>query len=271
MQKMRKYIWTILLIICLSVFCFSGYKLYQMIHTYVQADQSYHKVTDQYVTPQPVQESSATQPTQISPSAPTQPKEYAPIQIDFDALHQDAPDVVGWIYCPDTVLNYPVVHGQDNEFYLRHLPDGTYNYSGSIFVDARSSGDFSDFHTIVYGHNMRNGSMFSVLEEYRDAEFRQEHPVMYLLTPEQDYKLEVLAGILTDGDSPLYMRPGTEERFQEFVAQFMQEADFAVEVDPAEVAKTVCLSTCAYDFEEARYLVLVSLVPLDRPAADAQD
>lgn len=266
MHIMKKLLQTILLVVCLTVFCYSGYKIYQTVHTYTQADQSYQKVTDQYVTPQPTQQSPDVQSEQTQ-----QPEEYAPIQIDFDALRQDSPDVVGWIYCPDTVLNYPVVQGQDNDFYLRHLADQTYNYSGSIFVDSRNAGDFSDFHTIVYGHNMRNGSMFSVLEEFRDPEFRKAHPVMYLLTPEQDYKLEIMAGILTDGNSPLYTRPGTQEAFHAFVEQFWKEADFAAEVDPSNVEKTVCLSTCAYDFEEARYLVLGSLVPIDRPAANGQD
>lgn len=259
MQRFKKLVQVLLLIICLSVFCYSGYRLYLIYHGYSQADRVYQDVTNQYVTPMTQLQEDETQPSE-APKI----KEYAPIQIDFDALLQDSPDVVGWIYCADTVINYPIVHGEDNEFYLRHLADKTYNFSGSIFMDYRCSGEFNGFNTLIYGHNMRNGSMFSVLEKYRDPEFREAHPVMYLLTPEQDYRMDILAGVLTDGDSPLYMLPGNEEEFRRFLEKFRDKADFTMEQELSGVEKTVCLSTCAYDFDEARYLVLGSLVPLDR-------
>ena len=122
--------------------------------------------------------------------------ETAPIKVDFDLLRAQNEDVIAWIYCPDTPINYPIVQSSNNEHYLRRLLDGSYNISGTLFMDFRNSADFSDWNSIIYGHNIKNDSMFGTLPLYEEQSYFDEHPVMYLLTPEKDYKINIRTNFL---------------------------------------------------------------------------
>lgn len=252
MKITKNSIWSFLFVLFLMLFFYSGYKVYQICASYSQANQTYHETASQYVKP-----AAASNNPDIQVS-----KESAPIQIDFEALSQDAPDIVGWIYCPDTIINYPVVYGKDNDFYLRHLSNKVYNRAGSIFTDSLCSKDFSDFNSILYGHNMNDGSMFATLANYWDSVYRQAHSTMYLLTPEQDYRIDILAGMITSSNSSFYQIPKDQDGFQNFLNQFLSEADFAGDIDLSSVEKVISLSTCSYAFDGARYLVLGSLTAL---------
>lgn len=120
--------------------------------------------------------------------------EVAPIKVNFKKLQKVNPDVIGWIYCPDTVIDYPVLQGFNNDQYLHHDYTGEYNFSGSIFVDAGCGKEFSDPNSIIYGHNMNSGSMFASLSKWADQEYYEQHPVMWLLTPTRDYKIALFSG-----------------------------------------------------------------------------
>ncbi len=121
-------------------------------------------------------------------------KESLPISVDFKELTNNSKDAIGWIYSEGTNINYPIVQGKDNEHYLSHLPSGAWDICENIFVDFKNSSDFSDMNTIIYGHNMKNGSMLSTLEEYKNQEYYDEHPIIYLLTPEKNYKILLISG-----------------------------------------------------------------------------
>lgn len=114
--------------------------------------------------------------------------------VDFSALWEQCPDAVAWLSCPGTEIDYPVVQSADNEYYLRRLPTGEWNMAGSLFVDYRHAADFSGPLTVVYGHNMKNGSMFGTLERYQKQEWYEDHPSMTLETPEGPCVLQVLYG-----------------------------------------------------------------------------
>ena len=90
-------------------------------------------------------------------------------------------------------LYYPVVQGRDNQYYLKRLFDGKWNSAGCIFLDSRNEPDFSDGHSIIYGHHMKNGTMFSGLTEYKKQEFYEGHPTILLVTPEQSIRVEIFA------------------------------------------------------------------------------
>ncbi len=158
------------------------------------------------------------------------------ITVDFDALLEINPDVIGWLYCPDTVINYPLVQGEDNDYYLHRLINGTPNNNGTLFVDEQNSAGFSDENTVIYGHHMRNGSMFGYLENYEQQSYYEAHPVVYLLTPEGNYA--------------------------SWLAEQRTRSDFSAPVEVERGDRVVTLSTCAYDFQDARYVVLGKLVSL---------
>ncbi len=152
--------------------------------------------------------------------------ELAPIEIDFKSLTEQYPDVVGWLYCEDTPVNYPVVRGNDNQYYLNRLYNKKYNVNGSLFMDFRCSKDFSDYNTVIYGHNIKSGIMFHTLVQYKDSDFYQQHPCWYLMTPEADYRLDIVSGYITPSDSSAYSFPKTEKENLDFIKYSTKKSSF---------------------------------------------
>lgn len=113
--------------------------------------------------------------------------------IDFEELRKINEDIVAWIQIPGIDVDYPVVHGEDNEYYLHHTFQKEANKAGSIFLDYRNRADFTEQRVIIYGHNMKDGSMFSNLKKYQDNAFRKESGTAYLYLPEKTLQLEIVA------------------------------------------------------------------------------
>lgn len=191
------------------------------------------------------------------------PMETAPIEVDFEALWETNEDVVGWIYCEDTPINLPVVQAEDNDYYLRRLIDGTWNSSGTLFVDYRNADDFSDSNTIIYGHNMKNKGMFGTLPNYKEQSYYDEHPLMCLLTPDGNYKVELIAGYVTSSTSEIYSFGQTEEEVLAFVEQSIEKSTFASDFQVLQGDRFVTLSTCSYEYDNARYVLIGRLIQLD--------
>lgn len=185
--------------------------------------------------------------------------ETLPIRVNFDYLRSINEDVAGWIYCEDTSISYPFLQSPDNNYYLYRLVDGTQNPSGSLFLDFRNQFDLSDWNSVIYGHNMGDGTMFACLNEYKKQEYYEEHPVMYLLTPEKQYKVELVAGILSRADASFYDFPVPEDRREEVVNGWLKASTFETKVQIQPDDRFVTLSTCSYEFSDARYVVIGAL------------
>ncbi len=191
------------------------------------------------------------------------PAEQAPVAVDFSALPAAEGVAAGWLYGADTPLNYPVMAGAGNAYYLSHLPDGTKNACGTPFVDAANAPDFSDRHTVIHGHHMKNGSMFAFLENYRDRAYYAAHPRLYLLTPAGDYRLDLVAGYTDEAGGEGFRTAFLDEAaFLAFVERARARSDFASPVEVLPGDRLVTLATCTYTFENARYLLLCRLTPL---------
>ena len=104
--------------------------------------------------------------------------------VDFKALKKINPDIVAWIRIPDTSIDYPVVQGNDDSYYLTHTFKKTEHVAGAIFLDSDNNADFSDDKNIIYGHNMKDGSMFQGLHKYESESYLQEHNKVYLYLPD---------------------------------------------------------------------------------------
>lgn len=194
--------------------------------------------------------------------------EYAPIKVDFDALKSENPDIIAWVYCPDTEVNYPVLQSSDNKYYLRRGVDGSSRTAGSIFADFRNANDLSDENNIIYGHNMQNGSMFAAITRYADQSYYDGHPVWYILTPEKDYKVTLFAGFVTDTSSPVYATARrTTADGTPVMEQAWADSNFRGGAPPAEGEHTVTFSTCSYEFTNARYVLIGVLHELVREAS----
>lgn len=125
-------------------------------------------------------------------------------EIDLQPLREVNPDTAGWIAIPGTEISYPLVQGSDNDYYLSHTWDRANSSCGAIFLDCAASRDLSDFHTLVYGHRMRNGTMFSALKGYRSADFWQEHPSVYVALDSGVYRYAVFSAREADAMGIVY-------------------------------------------------------------------
>lgn len=253
-----------LLILCTLLFLFSCSQLVQTYREYEDGTTAYEELDDVYTTILP----TTVEPQMQKIDEPQIVQETAPITVDFESLTAQYPDVVAWIYCPDTIIDYPIMQAENNEKYLRTLPDGTWNIAGTLFMDYRNARDFSDSNSIIYGHNMKNDSMFGTLPDYSSQEHYEENPHLYLLTPKADYKIELLAGYVTHATSEAYAIPGTQEEKDKLIQTSLTKSDFAADVEIVENENLITLSTCSYEYDNARYVLVGVLKELAKPNND---
>lgn len=201
-------------------------------------------------------------------SPPSQDDEEAPIlipDIDFASLQEINPDIVGWLYCEDTPIHYPVVQGEDNSYYLKHLFDGTYNANGCLFLDSRVKNDFSEAYSIIYGHHMKNGTMFSSLDGYKRQEYYEAHPNLLLITPEQTYLLNLFSGYVASVEDHAWdISFQNELKFEEWLISATENSCFESHVCPSSTDRILTLSTCSYEFDNARFVILGILEPITK-------
>ena len=260
-QKLSHEIIRIIIgLLATAVFLLSGYKV---CNYFYEARQS-STVTDELIAKavETVQDNQPESDTAFSLVAES--TEYAPITVDFSILQAENEDIVAWICCEDTPINYPIVQSEDNSFYLRRLTDGSWNMPGTLFLDYRCNADFSDSPSIVYGHNMKNDSMFGILPNYCEQRYFDEHPIMYLLTPETDYRVDMFAGFVTPADSEVYRLQLSDEEKQQLVEQAKEQSDFTAEVEVSAEDCLLVLSTCSYEYSDARYVLIGKLTEISQ-------
>lgn len=181
-KKKRGCFWRIVFWLALVVFIGSVGTLGYLFYTYWQGQNEYEEIASRVV--------EVPEDGQVT--------NLADLVVDWDALRAINPDIVAWVYMPGTIINYPVAHKDgDSEYYLHHnfsLGEGSFGAEfGSIMLSGENAGDFSDEVNILYGHHMRNGSMFALFAEFRDSAIFNEHRTIYLLTPEGNYRLQTFA------------------------------------------------------------------------------
>ena len=193
---MRKFVFVLLILSCISVAGYAGYKLISTGIEYKEGRDVYERVSSKYtksLKAAPIKKDKTVVKKKSDSLKP-------PIEIDWDGLKKTNPDVIGWIYVEGVEgISYPVLQAEDNEYYLHRLADGTYNFAGSIFMEAQNSSDFTDPHTILYGHNMQDRSMFGNLREFRENAAYSNSPYFWILTPERSMRYRIFC-ITTVGD-----------------------------------------------------------------------
>ena len=185
--------------------------------------------------------------------------------VDFESLLAQGPDVKAWLELPGTVIQYPVAQGEDNSYYLKHLYDGTANKVGCLFIDYENAEDFSDNNTIIYGHNMRDGSMFSTLVEYKAQAYYDEHPEMYLVTPEGGYVVEVFSAFVASPEesgsetSPWALEWKDSGAYTTWLSAMQERSVIETGVSVTSSDKVLTLSTCTNGGAD-RFIVMGRLV-----------
>lgn len=184
----------------------------------------------------------------------------APVTVDFAALQAMNGDIFAWLYSEGTEISYPVAHAEDNDKYLRTLPDGSYNTAGTLFADCHNAVDMSSWNTVIYGHNMANDTMFGTLYSYNNPGYYEAHPVLWLITADAAYRVELFAGFDTPDDSEVYTVFENAADAYAVAHRAAERSVFRTDVVPQKGDRFVTLSTCSYAYENARFVLMGRLV-----------
>lgn len=244
---------TIVLLLAIAVFCYAAYNLFHIYTEYKKGTDEYNHIEQMAVTER--EPDLIEMETETGESGPSL---LAPIDVDFATLRSVNEDVIGWIYIEALDgVSYPVVQGDDNNEYLHTTYERNYNFAGTIFVDYENSPDFGDCNTLVYGHNMKNGSMFGQLRNFvKNAETYQKSKYFWILTPERDYRYEIVAAYTTAVDSDTYtLFKGPGEEFLEYLNTIKGYSEIQTDVNDLNIKdRIVTLSTCTGN-EATRFVV----------------
>lgn len=187
-------------------------------------------------------------------------------KIDFEDLWETNEDVVAWIYIPGTEVDYPILRSEtDDSYYLHHTVDGKEGLPGSIYMEKYNSENFVDYNTILYGHNMKNGTMFGSLKQYTAEEFMDENCYIYIYRPDYTFKYQIFAALDVNDDYLWGNYDFTnQEDYQEFLDYvYENESSDSVIKDAPEVTKDdyiLTLSTCRSGQSTHRWLVEAVLI-----------
>ncbi|MCD7812667.1 MAG: class B sortase [Lachnospiraceae bacterium] len=276
----------VVMVIAFCVFVFAGYKLYGYYKEYKKADDEYanlatytvdetetenldeleseveeallsgastvgniQSISGREVKTVEVGEEEVTLPVMVNP-------------IDFASLKEVNSDIVGWLKVRAIDLSYPVVQGEDNDYYLHQSFEQEYLFAGCLFVNYENESDFSDQNTIIYGHNMKNGSMFGSLKKLRDEDVFSKSKYFWVFTEDIIYQYRIFSARVVNSVGQTYQIVFSEEEFEEFLTTAMENS----EVDNSTVSvstedKVVTLSTCTGD-SSTRFVVQGKLVQM---------
>ncbi|MEG1196429.1 MAG: class B sortase [Clostridia bacterium] len=211
--------------------------------------------------------STAPTPT----STPTEPRVGSVVMqevrysVDFESLRTVNKEVIGWLLQDNTEINFPVVQGKDNSYYLEHLYTGKHNRNGAIFADCGNSPYFTDMVTYLYGHNRKDGSMFATLPNYQQQAYFDAHPNLTLLTPYEDYRVEIFACIrvsLENQEDWHAKQFASKVEFDTFIQRILAQSKITAHVEPQWGDQLLALCTCTNEVHEERYLVFARMRPL---------
>jgi len=238
-MKIRKIIALIVLLAAVGSMVYAAPKL-------LEAQQVYNEGNDLYDHLRDIIWYDKNRDTDAQSAAP----------LDFGILKSESKDAAAWLYSPSTVIDYPVMKATDYDYYLHHLADGTKNANGTLFIDYNNASDFSDPLTVIYGHHMKNGAMFGSLKGYKNQSYFGEHPVMYLYTEQSSYRIELIYGCVIAAGEWKKNAFMFSENLDSFISYASQNTTFKSNTAYTKGDRIVAMSTCSYEFDEARYVVL---------------
>lgn len=192
------------------------------------------------------------------------------IPVKFEELQAVNPDVYAWITVPGTDIDYPILqHASDNTYYLMHNIDGSYGYPGCIYTENMNSKDFTDNNTVIYGHNMKNGSMFAQLHKFEDPDFFKENREVLIYLPDEVLHYTIFAAHIYDDRHLLYSFDFTDpEVYQKYLDSIFSTRDMSANIDKDITVTTddqiITLVTCIGSQPSNR--LLVHAVLTDREA-----
>lgn len=241
-KKIRNFVYKVIIICLVMIIMLSGWQLYKAFDKYYKARTQYNDV--------------------IKTAGSVKPNGSFTGEIDWQSLLSQNKDIRAWIYLKDSVINYPVVRGSDNAFYLTHMFNKAYNGAGALFMDANAPDKFEGFNTVIYGHHMRDGSMFALLEKYKSQEFYENNKQLELITPSAKYHLKVIGFELVFSESDAYNYNFIDDIEKQALIDYTAKNNLINVHERANIKdRLVTLSTCAYEANGDRYVLVTKMVP----------
>ncbi len=264
-RKGQNALLIVLIVVLAGGMLFAGGKLLSIFLNYRRDRSAYDDLAHRVITGLKDDEEEDDAPEVTPPPEEETAPAAAPYAVDWNSLKSSNSDVVAWLICPDTPINYPIVQTYDNDFYLHRGFDKQTNTSGTLFADKDSSLGITQSNFIVYGHNMKDGSMFAAVEDYLDPNFYERHPIMYLLTPNGDYTVELIAGHIVESTVDNY--PGyfsSAGDYSTYLSLITSQSSFYSHFSLSTDYQLITLSTCDYsnNYVDPRYLLHGLLVPI---------
>ena len=225
-QKSGNFLFVLIEVICALIFIYAAIQLYSIFSDYKRASDEYDALAAQVVRELP--EESA-----------------ADYEVDLEKLKEQNSDTVGWIILPDSKINYPIVKSKDNTEYLTRTFEGTEANSGAIFMDMYCPEDFNCDNTIIYGHNMKNGSMFRALNNMTDKEYFWRHHIFCIDTGKGFEEYEVISCYQTVETDLTAWKIGFEslDAYEAWLKSIVKRCNYDC-ADYDVMKKTITLSTC---------------------------
>ena len=243
-MKLKTGIKNLITFFLIAIICVCGYRIYEKLNDYKKAD-------DLYANLRTEKEANLDKNNSNSGTANT---------IDLSSINKD---FVCWINIENTNIDYPVVQSKDNSYYLHRDIYGNYLYAGTTFLDYRDYYDDSK-NLIIYGHNMKNTTMFSQLEKFKEESFFKSNPTITLTDKNGEKNYEVFAVLLVKKDYP-YTIPNfnSDDEYNKFLNKIVDDSIFSTQNKPTSSDKILTLSTCSYEFKDARTVVFCKEKKLD--------
>lgn len=236
--------WTVFVV----AFCCWGYtKL-----LYLDADVTYTDLANKVVTLSDEEPKSGTQPEINENTADTEPM----LEIDHKQLTDINRDYVCWLSACGNKISYPVVKGRTNDEYLHHTFFGDKSFVGSIFIDYRCNADLNDFQTIIYGHSMKDRTMFRLIADYTDKAFAEQYPYIYIYTPNGRQKYEIFSVYdVKDTELMTALNNPSQEEKEAFISAVKQKSLYTISTEPSADDKIISLITCDVRDDSKRVVV----------------
>lgn len=274
---------TLLMVVALGVFAFSGYTLYGFYQEYHKSSVEYDNLENDYASADDEEETEDfdsleddKKVKELQEKQSISGKEVVTVMengkqitvptmrnpINFEELKAKNEDIVGWLRVRAVGISYPVVQGEDNDFYLHRTFEKEDNFAGCIFVNCDNSGNFTDQNTIIYGHNMKDGSMFGKLKKFREEGVFEKSKYFWMFTPDLIYEYRIFSASVVDKTGITYQSFFTQEDFD----TLMEHAFEKSEIDGSDVEvnmndRIMTLSTCTGD-DATRFVVMGKLVQI---------
>ena len=280
---------TLLLVIAVGVFAYSGWRLYNYYRAYKQGTDEYSELNEEYVKPaepaaadtqKETEASSASSGAEVltdltsleNPTARSeileganrestvengQTKELPKLKnpVDFAQLQNINPEVIGWIRVGSVIISYPVAQAKDNDYYLHRTFKKVDNFAGCIFENCNNSPFFTDQNTIIYGHNMKNGSMFGQLKKFKEQETFDKNPYFWMFTKDFIYQYRIFSSSIVSKIGDPYITRFSDEDFQKFIEKSISSSEIKCgDVSVTTDDRIMTLSTCTGDDATRRIL-----------------